>query len=173
MTRTELDLRLLLAMLLTLAGLLLSGCKTCDRDGYQPQTVMLASGPPSAVYAGDERCAIYTDMPTDTKNPDQYRDKLALIGKGAYGCLTGTAQHGTGAPAAFYEEELWFRIDGECQYRGCFDFQCRAIDTEIGRIGLAECAGVKMPQWSDACWDQFYAVLGHEITHGWLGKFHG
>ena len=29
-----------------------------------------------------------------------------------------------------------------------------------------------MDNWSDACWGQFYAVLGHEVAHGWLGSFH-
>ena len=79
-------------------------------------------------------------------------------------------------------EQLWFRIDGQCpasdkpgwHVYGCFSLQCRTVDTNLGYIGpQSVCTpGAPMSEWSADCWNQFYAVLGHEVMHGWLGRFH-
>ena len=155
---------LLLAACLTLAG-----CNPCDYDGYQPLTVALVAGAPASASTPDG-CAIWTDIPHDG-NPDQYRDKLALIGQSAYECLTGTSANAVSSVGGeFYEERLWFRIDGVGCPWGCFSSECRKVDTDLGYIG-ADCpAGVA--SWDARCWEQFHAVLGHEIMHGWLGEFH-
>ena len=159
---------LLLAACLTLAG-----CNACDYDGYQPLTVALVAGAPASASTPDG-CAIYTDIPHDG-NPDQYRDKLAFIGQSAYECLTGTAANAvTSVGGEFYSETLWFRIDGFCKntYQ-CFNSECRKIDSNLAHIGpQEECIGRGMGEWSEVCWGQFYAGLGHEIMHGWLGEFH-
>jgi hypothetical protein len=157
---------------------LLSGCNEgCERAGYTAMTVALVQGAPaSASFPGG--CAIYTDLPVDTQNPDQHGEALRHIGASVYECLVGASRNVTtlGAPA-FYSEQLWFRIDGDCpdaRHYGCFDFKCRTINTDLAHIGpQAVCpAGAPMPAWTEACWTQFYTVLGHEVMHGWLGAFH-
>lgn len=171
----------LLAFLLGVAG-----CRDCDVAGYTPLRVFLVSGaemPAAAVENGRESgCIVYTDLPVDTKEPDQYGAALRHIGEGIYQCLTHkTAATVSAEPGgAFYQERLWFRIDGQCQVKpnfttyGCFDLTCRTINTEVGHIGpTSVCTrGAPMSEWTPECWTQFYAVLGHEVMHGWLGEFH-
>lgn len=159
--------------------LALTGCKdeSCDRTGYEPLRVFLVSAEPAPAAAVSGGCVVYTDMPVDTQDPDRAGtpDTQRHIGEGIYQCLTGGATGDASAHSgdAFYTEVLWFRIDGQCQFRGCFSYECRAVDTNLSAIGLPECVGVGMTQWSDACWTQFYKVLAHETAHGWLGRFHG
>lgn len=162
-----------------------SGCNdgSCELGGYTPQSVALVSGEPAVVMSGNE-CVVYTNLPVDTTNPDQYGAQLRHIGKSIYACLNGTAP--TGAEPVdlpFYRETLWFRIDGQCParndgkfYYGCWEAAgsgCRTVDMNLAHIGpQPECIGVAMGQWGETCWAQFYGVLGHEVMHGWLGSFH-
>ncbi len=178
-----------------LIAFILTGCASgggsligCDRAGCTPMRIMLApSNPPAPaeIVAGKPNaCVIHTDIPPDTKEPDQYGDKLRHIGESAYQCLTGVAKPAVAAdpPSTFYKEVLWFKIDGNCHKLdhsgytayGCFDYSCRSINTNLSHIGPPTVcpSGTPMSQWTDACWTQFYMVLGHEITHGWLGNFH-
>ena len=164
-------LRVLAAALLALA---LVGCKEePNRDGYTPLTINLISGAPAAASISGG-CLIYTDIPTDTRNPDQHGEALRHIGKSAYECLTGTSSNVVGdtQDQPFYSERLWFKIDGSCpnSYYGCFRDPQRTIDTNLYNIG-AGCP-VGTAAWDEQCWTQFYTVLGHEIMHGWLGAFH-
>jgi hypothetical protein len=178
-----------------LAAALLSGCASsggssllCDRAGCTPLRVFLVSAAPApsvAVVAPGKTkgCAVYTDLPPSTKEPDAYGPALRHIGESVYRCLTGVAAVvADDPPTSFYHEQLWFKIDGNCHALdhpgytayGCFDYSCRSINTNLGHIGPpAVCpSGTPMAQWTDACWTQFYTVLGHEVTHGWLGNFH-
>lgn len=166
-----------LAPLLLAAGLF--GCKGgCRLEGYVPLQVSLVYGEAMAPAIADGGCVVYTDLSPLTRNPDAEGDKLAHIGKSVYECLTGQVGAVVSeTPEAFYSEVLNFRIDGYCpgpKYYGCFGLSCRTVDTVLGHIGpQAICpAGAPMEQWSEACWRQFYAVLGHEVMHGWLGAFH-
>lgn len=149
----------------------LPACTNCDFDGYEPMFVMLISSSPSQAVRALGGCAIYTDLSPEQQNPDAERPKLVHIGRGVYECLTGSAPHGDDAPAAYYEETLWFRIDGVCPWRGCISYECRTIDTNLSDIGAGCPAG--MGAWDALCWEQFYAVIGHEVMHGYLGRYHG
>jgi hypothetical protein len=159
------------------ATLALSACdEGCDLAAYTGMRVALvsAAAAPAAFAAGT--CVVYTDMPVDTKNPDAFGDKLVHIGQSVHQCLTGSvAVTLADEPAAFYSETLWFRIAGSCpgNFYGCFVIQCRTVDVDLASGKAAPCpVGVPMAAWSPECWQHFYAVLGHEVMHGWLGAFH-
>ena len=158
----------------------LVGCDGCDLSGYTPLTVALVAGSP-AVAATEGGCIVYTDIPHDG-NPDAHPAQLRHIGASVYGCLSGTATTvADRATGAFYEDRLHFRIDGQVPqrsdgkfYYGYWREECSTIDTNLAHIGpQQECIGVAMADWQETCWAQFYAVLGHEVAHGWLGSFHG
>ena len=158
-----------------LAVLALLGCGECDLSGYTPMRVSLIYGAP-AVAGTAGGCAVYTDIPHDG-NPDAHPEALRHIGASVYACLSGTVTTvADGATGAFYSEILRFRINGDCPVipnfttYGCFNHRCRTVNTVLDNIG----AGCPAQQalWNDACWTQFYKVLGHEVAHGWLGEFH-
>ena len=154
-----------------LALALLTGCKhdECDYGGYTPMAVALVSGAPASAATPDG-CVIYTDLPTDTRSPDQYGAQMQHIGRSVEACLNGTATSAVSAvEPAFYSEQLYFRIDGDCPNTayGCFRYECRKVDMDLA----ATCSGPQSA-WSEACWAKFYHGLGHEIMHGWLGAFH-
>ena len=184
-------------MRLAIAGIFagawaLAGCASCELDGYTPLTVALVSGSP-AVAATEGGCIVYTDLTADTvrrahepKPPPEVSaaaaEGLRHIGASVYGCLSGTATTvADRATGAFYEDRLHFRIDGQVPqrsdgkfYYGYWREECSTIDTNLAHIGpQQECIGVAMADWQETCWAQFYAVLGHEVAHGWLGSFHG
>ena len=155
---------------------LLAGCDECDLSGYTPMRVSLIYGAP-AVASGSGGCIVYTDMDAAV-DPDQQPDALRHIGESLYACLNGAvATVADGATGAFYSEVLRFRIDGDCPVipnfttYGCYDHGCRTVDTELAHIG-PNCPA-QQALWDDACWTQFYKVIGHEVAHGWLGSFHG
>lgn len=152
-----------------LLAVLLVACEpACDLSGYTPMRVQLVAGSPApAVYGAG--CVVTTGISHDG-NPDAHPDELRHIGESVYQCLTGTAQTGAATGTAFYDETLWFRIDGECRARGCFSLTCRTVDTNLAGIGAGCPPGPE--GWSEACWTQFYKVIGHEVMHGWLGEFH-
>ena len=152
---------------------LLAGCDDCDLSGYAPLRVQMISAAPAPPTTW-EGCAVYTDIPHDG-DPDSHGEALRHIGQSVYECLTGKAVQAKATGAAFYDERLNFRIDGECahQWHGCIEFNCNTVDIELARIGPSigrDCP--EMAQWDEACWTQFYTSLGHEVAHGWLGKFH-
>ena len=153
----------------------LAGCDDCDLGGYAPLRVQMISAAPAPPTTW-EGCAVYTDIPHDG-DPDSHGEALRHIGQSVYACLTGKAVQAKATGTAFYDERLWFRIDGECPdrgdgstYYGCFVYACNTIDTSLAHIGPNCPAG--MSNWGEACWTQFYKVLGHEVAHGWLGSFH-
>lgn len=163
-------------MLVGMAGLAVVGCDDgCNLKGFQPQEIALVSASPYVAMDGGV-CVIGTDLPVDVVNPDAYGQQLRHIGESVYACLKGTITTTTENYTPFYQENLWFRINGDCPsgYYGCFIFDCRTIETSVGHIGpQSVCpAGTPMDQWTDACWTQFYKVIGHEVMHGWLGRFH-
>ena len=153
----------------------LAVCDDCDLSGYAPLRVQMISAAPAPPTTW-EGCAVYTDIPHDG-DPDSHGEALRHIGQSVYECLTGKAVQAKAAGTAFYSERLHFRIDGKCPakdgftYYGCFREECNKIDTELAHIGAGCPAG--MDNWNEACWGQFYTVLGHEVAHGWLGSFHG
>lgn len=160
------------------ALLLLAGCnESCDLSGYTTMHVTLVQGAP-AVAQLDGGCVIYTELTADKPGGEPARH----LGESLYQCLTGTAPSvvSNDPAGAFYSEPLHFRIDGHCPdrddftYWGCFGGRCRTVDTVLARIGpQSVCAhGTPMTEWTDACWSQFYAVIGHEVLHAWLGNFH-
>ena len=155
----------------------LAGCDDCDLSGYTPLRVQLVEAAPAPPTTWDG-CAVYTDIPHDG-DPDSHGEALRHIGQSVYECLTGKAVQAKATGTAFYDERLNFRIAGECPdkpgftYYGCFREECSTIDTNLAHIGpQQECIGVAMADWQETCWAQFYAVLGHEVAHGWLGEFH-
>lgn len=145
----------------------------CELGDYQPQEIALVSGAPS-VGVHDGICVIRTDLPVDVTNPDQHGPKLEHIGESVFKCLNGAVTSTAELGQPFYQEQLWFKINGQCpdNYYGCFSHDCRTIETNLSHIGGNCPDGTPMDNWDQACWQQFHAVLGHEIMHGWLGRFH-
>ena len=171
-----------LALALTTGALLSVACHDdhCNLSGYTPMVVTLVAGEP-VPPTSDGGCTIYTDLMANSPNPDAEGDKLRHIGESIYQCLTGTVPSAHAPEATLYQERLNFRLDGQCPegqdgftYYGCFSYECRTVDTELAHIGPAAVCprGQPMVEWSEACWSQFYTVLGHEVVHGWLGGFH-
>ena len=76
-----------------LLALSLSGCEGCDYSGYTAMRVLLvsdAANPPALLQDGGTKgCIVYTDIPVDTKDPDQYGPQLQHIGQSVYDCLRG------------------------------------------------------------------------------------
>lgn len=175
-----------------LASVMLTGCgghgggvfggDRCDRNGHQPLSLRFVSGPQAPPIVDGGSCIISTDLPPDTKNPDEHSASLRHIGESVYSCLNGKASPGSAGAPGFYNDTLWFRINGSCPasptpgytYYGCFSNECRTVNTNLGHIGPPSVCptGTPMDQWTPECWTQFYTVLGHEVTHGWLGDFH-
>ena len=156
----------------------------CHDDGCglnsQAQEIALVSGTPSVGINGDV-CVIYTDIPVDVVYPDSYGEQMRHVGESVYACLNGTVTNTVPLGEPFYQEQLRFKIDGSCPekegitYYGCFYLDCRTVNTELAHIGPPSICprGQAMADWSPDCWTQFYKVLGHEVMHGWLGRFHG